>query len=85
MYPEGSTDPGPAMRRALATEPDLVYFLTDGEFDRSLIAQLDQWNRSRRVRIFTIAYFDRSGAELLEDIAREHGGEFKFISENDLP
>lgn len=85
VYPEGSTDPAPAMRRALATDPDLVYFLTDGEFDSSLVAKLDQWNKDRTVKIFTIAYFDQSGAALLEEIARRNGGKFRFVTENDLP
>ena len=85
VVPEGSTHPEQAMRRALALEPDLVYFLTDGEFDPALLPKLDGWNRDRRVRIFTIAYFDESGVELLEKIAREHGGEFKFVSEDDIP
>jgi len=85
IYPEGSTNPEPAMRRALALEPDLIYFLTDGEFDGGLVEKLSQWNRERRVRIFTIAYFDQGGAALLERIAQEHGGEFKFVSEDDLP
>ena len=85
VFPEGSTHPERAMQRALSLEPDLVYFLTDGEFDPSLLGRLDKWNKSRRVRIFTIAFFDQAGAELLEEIAREHGGEFKFVSENDVP
>ncbi|MCO6437655.1 MAG: VWA domain-containing protein [Phycisphaerae bacterium] len=81
----GSTHPEQSMRRALALEPDVVYFLTDGEFDRRLVDLLDRWNEDRRVQIFTIAYFDPAGAELLEHIAREHGGEFKYVTENDLP
>lgn len=85
VFPAGSTHPERAMRRALATDPDLIYFLTDGEFHPGLLDKLDQWNADRRVRIFTIAFFDRTGAELLERIAREHGGEFKFVSENDVP
>lgn len=85
VFPEGSTRPQRAMRRALNTDPDLIYFLTDGGFDPALVDKLDRWNKGRRVRIFTIAFFDRSGAELLERIAREHGGEFKFVSENTLP
>ena len=85
VHPEGGTHPEQAMRRALALDPDLIYFLTDGEFDASLIGKLDQWNRDRHVRIFTIAYFDRAGAQLLEHIAREHRGEFKFVSEDDIP
>ena len=85
VYPEGSTDPAPAMRRAFATEPDLIYFLTDGEFPKTLISKIDRWNKDKSVMIFTVAYFDRSGAALLEEIARRNNGQFKFVSENDLP
>lgn len=85
LSPQGSTHPEAAMRRALALEPDLIYFLTDGEFDRGLLGKLNEWNQSRRVRIYTIAFFDAAGAALLEHIAREHKGEFKFVSEHDLP
>lgn len=85
VFPSGGTEPERAMRRALALDPDLIYFLTDGAFDPSLLGRLDRWNKRRRVRIFTIAFFDRGGADLLERIAREHGGEFKFVSEHDVP
>ena len=85
VMPDGGTDPGPAMRRAFSVEPELIYFLTDGQFDPVLLKQLDQWNKDRRVRIFTIAFFGAGGAELLERIAREHDGEFRFITEDDLP
>lgn len=85
VRPGGSTHPEAAMRRALALEPDLIYFLTDGEFDPGLLPKLNEWNKERRVLIFTIAYFDMAGAALLERIAREHRGEFKFVSERDLP
>jgi hypothetical protein len=85
IFPEGSTNPEPAMRRALALKPDLIYFLTDGEFHAILLERLDKWNRDRNVQIFTIAYFDERGASLLERIAREHGGKFRFVSESDLP
>jgi hypothetical protein len=32
VRPEGGTEPSPAMRRAFDLEPDLIYFLTDGDF-----------------------------------------------------
>ncbi|MGB2984611.1 MAG: hypothetical protein WBE26_01900 [Phycisphaerae bacterium] len=82
----GGTKPEGAMRRALAMEPDLVYLLSDGiDFHPSLLHKLDEWNRDRRVRIYTIAYLDPTGSKLLEQIAREHNGEFRFVSEDDLP
>lgn len=85
IMPDGGTDPGPAMRLAFSAEPDLIYFLTDGQFDDKLLAQLDAWNKNRRTRIFTIAFFGAGGADLLEQIAREHKGEFRFVSEDELP
>lgn len=86
VQPGGSTKPERAMKRALALEPDILYLLSDGiSFDSDLPAKLNDWNRERKTRIFTIAYLDQEGRGILETIAREHGGEFKFISENDLP
>ncbi len=85
VIPGGATDPAPAMRRALSMEPHVIYFLTDGEFSPSLLPQLNEWNKDRRTRIFTIAFFGAEGAALLERIAREHEGEYRFVSEQDLP
>jgi hypothetical protein len=86
VVPNGGTKPEAALRRALALEPDLVYLLSDGiDFHPSLLERLDEWNRGRAVRIYTIAYLDQAASELLERIAREHHGEFKFVSEDDLP
>ncbi|MCH7814572.1 MAG: VWA domain-containing protein [Planctomycetes bacterium] len=81
---EGATDPIPAMQRAFAVRPDLIYFLTDGDFDPLLLEKLRQWNKDGRVRIFTLAYVSEAGRLLLEQIAREHQGEFKFISEHEI-
>ncbi len=87
----GATRPESAMRRAFAMKPDLIYLLSDGLLSDSLEAtprfmrMLDEWNPDRTVRMFTIAYLDRAGSDLLKAVAREHGGEFKFVSENDLP
>lgn len=86
VVPRGDTQPERAMRRALALEPDLIYLLSDGiDFEPTLLQKLDEWNKGRRTRIFTIAYLDRTGSELLERIARAHNGEFTFVSEYDLP
>ena len=66
VVPSGGTKPAAAMRRALALEPDLIYLLSDGiDFEPRLLEDLDEWNRSRRVRIYTIAYLDQTGRELL--------------------
>lgn len=86
VIPTGSTRPERALHRALALEPDLLYLLSDGiNFDPDLPRRLNEWNPNHRTRIYTIAYLDQGGRRILEAIAREHGGEFKFVSDNDLP
>ena len=87
VNPVGGTDTRPAMRRAFALQPDVIYFLTDGEFNAvltDLLDILDKLNRKRRVRIFTIAYVSQEGAPALQRIAREHNGEYRFISEDEI-
>lgn len=86
VLPRGGTEPAAALARALDLEPDLVYLLSDGvDFAPDLMDRLNDWNRSRSVQICTIAYIDPGGRDVLERIAREHNGEFKFVSEYDLP
>ncbi len=84
--PKGGTNPGPALHRALDLEPDLIYLLSDGvDFDADLLEKLKTWNENRKVEIYTIAYLDRSGSELLQLIARQNNGKFKYVTEHDLP
>lgn len=84
--PEGMTQPIEAMRRAFMLKPDLIYFLSDGDIPEAdlLKENLRTWNRKEQVRIFTIAYVSAAGRQLLEEIAREHNGAFRFVSEYDL-
>lgn len=85
VRPEGSTNPTRAMEKAFLHDPEIIFFLTDGAFHKTLLDHLRAWNRDRRVKIFTIAYVDPEGSELLEQIAREHGGEFRYVSGREAP
>lgn len=86
VWPEGGTEPLEAINRAFILKPDLIYFLSDGEIPGAaeLKESLIQQNKGRQVRIFTIAYVNPAGRDLLEEIARDHGGQFKFVSEYDI-
>ncbi len=86
VFPLGQTKPETALRQALEMKPDLIYLLSDGQdFPPGLFRRLDEWNKDRAVQICTIAYVDSAGSELLELMAREHNGEFRYVSEDDLP
>lgn len=86
VTPHGGTRPLPALHRALALKPDLIYLLSDGQgFPFDLLARLRQWNENQRTRISTIAYLDASGSTVLEAIARDNRGEFKIVTDEELP
>ncbi|MCG3138409.1 MAG: hypothetical protein HJJLKODD_02273 [Phycisphaerae bacterium] len=91
IEPGGSTDPIQAMSRAFYAKPDLIYFLTDGEFSPELIEKLHVWNKDKKVRIYTIffktsnmGYLGSDPEALLRQIARENSGDFRSVSEEDL-
>ena len=91
---EGQTDPMPALRRAfdaLAQAPNknrgkLIYLLTDGEFpdNDEVLKQIRVLNKDKAVCINTILYKHRSESSVavLEAIAKENRGVFKFIEDS---
>jgi hypothetical protein len=72
------TDPRQAMELALRLEPDIIYFLTDGEFDRGVNRQLLQI-RQVRTTIHTFAFGDARSAAVLTDIAKNNQGKYTYI------
>jgi len=80
----GGTDPTAAIERAFAVQPDIIYFLTDGEFDRAVVGLVRRLNAGRKVRVNTINFLYDGNADVLKQIAAENGGEYKFVREADL-
>jgi hypothetical protein len=85
VQPDGGTHPLPALLLALSFRPDAIYFLSDGQFDRSTIRELRMRNREnnrlklRQVPIHTIALVDHATEGLMRTIARNSGGKFRFV------
>lgn len=84
----GRPGPGPAqpieaMERAFAVKPELIYFLSDGDYTRiqdELERRLEQLNADRAVKITVIGFGPSPSARtLLERIARTHGGNFRAV------
>jgi hypothetical protein len=87
----GKALPNEAMKEAFSARPELIYFLSDGDYEdvqdaivnnrrTSLENTLDQLNRDRSVRI-TVIFFGEGPRQrtILERIAREHGGNFRTV------
>jgi len=80
-----------AFEKAFAMKPQVIYFLTDGAFDKGLIGELRGMNRDKRVRICTLACVSSSETgemlelyKLLDTVAKENGGSFRKVFEKDL-
>jgi len=79
----GLTDPLDAFRLAFRLSPETIYMLTDGEFDEKVCDAVKKMNQERspsnRIKILTIAFKERRGDYVLNRLARESGGKFRFV------
>jgi hypothetical protein len=74
----GPTDPRNALKLALQLQPDVICLLTDGEFARGVNRQLEAL-RQERTQIHTFAIGDTLGEEILQVIAANNRGEYRFV------
>jgi hypothetical protein len=88
VNPSGQTDPIPALEIAFRQKPDLIWLLTDGDFpdNQAVLEFIRRRNKGGHVRINTIAFVDRGGVyeQVLNTVAAENGGVFKYIGEEQL-
>lgn len=82
------TDPHESIKRALAMQPDAIYLLSDGRFtdNGETLRLLKRENvdrsgklRKPKVKIHTVGFHQRDGETTLKSIARNYGGQYRFI------
>lgn len=83
-----TSNPIPGLNAAFATQPELIYLLTDGDFpdNNAVYQEVRKLAAGKKVAINTIAFFDRGEQYelLLKQIADQTKGSFRFVSEEDL-
>ncbi len=81
VHSRGGTDPSEALAFALSQlKPDAIYLLTDGGFDgAATFAAITTHNATHRVQINTIGFHDRTNEPMMQTIARENHGEYRYI------
>jgi hypothetical protein len=92
IVPRGRTDPVKALRLAMRYKPELMFILSDNitgrgvyEVDREdLLKLLNEVNKDRKTTINTIQFLYPDPLNTLADIAAEHRGVSKFITDADL-
>jgi len=86
QFPGGGTMPKDSMKLALRLKPDAIFLLSDGILRDDTYQYLQRRNKPnfrstgrQQIVIHTIAFKDFAGATLLQQIALENGGVFKFV------
>ena len=87
----GQTNPIPGIEQAFKLKPQLIYILSDGEFDNlvgydEVIKKINTLNADKSVKINTILFGDRDARaeQVLTQIANENGGKASYVSTDDL-
>jgi len=92
IVPRGKTDPIKALRLAMRYKPELMFILSDnitgrGQYEvgrEDLLRFLNEVNKDRKTTINTIQFLYPDPLNTLTDIAKEHRGVSKFVTEADL-
>ena len=80
-----NTSPCDSMKFAAKLEPDAIFLLTDGEFSDYTAPYLRDFNKKRaakgkpKVVVHTIGFFSQKHQLVLERIAKDSGGTYRFV------
>lgn len=75
---DGQTDPEAALSLALRLKPEVIYFLTDGEFEYRVQRRLLQL-KQQQTQIHTYVFGETKGEDVMQAIAAQNGGKYVFI------
>jgi hypothetical protein len=77
--------PEAAFVRAFACRPDIIYFLAGGRVSPDLLERVNRLNVGKRTSVHTIRVLERRGDDdVLGKMAAETGGNYKFVTEDNL-
>jgi hypothetical protein len=94
--PRGETEPLPAIQRALALRPDVIFFFSDGYFDDAVVEEITRANRGSQTSITCLVFdeillqdgssFPREtgGARRMRRLAEQNRGGVKIVTGADL-
>lgn len=94
IQPDSGTDPRRALRGSLAMQPDAIFLLSDGKFNKptstnlllgwdsspSSVYDIFSGDASPDVQVNTIAFEDQVAAVGMEKLAKMTNGQFRFVA-----
>jgi hypothetical protein len=97
FFVRGETNPIPALELAFKQQPELIYLLTDGDFsgpgNDAVINFCKMKTADGKTKIMTLAFVNKESRgnpqdlefiKVLQTIAKNSGGEFRMVSEEDM-
>jgi hypothetical protein len=78
LQPDGGTQPVPALKQALELEPEVIFFLTDGEIPEETVEIVGAATDQGTV-IHTTTLGSREGQAMLQQIADATGGNYRHV------
>ncbi|WP_339735037.1 vWA domain-containing protein [uncultured Gimesia sp.] len=79
----GTTEPLEALLLALRLQPDTIYFLTDGQFNPTIVRAFNKvaakTKRNQNVIVNGICLGNREGESLIRELAENNSGSYTFI------
>ncbi len=95
--PQGDTEPLPAIRRALEMKPEVIFFLSDGYFDDTVVGAITSENKKVHAKVFSLVFDEAyltdkgdlapketEGSLRMKRIAEANGGKTKIVTAKDL-
>ena len=85
----GGTEPLPALEKAFAMQPDLIYLLIDpSDFPDKpkILEMMNKQNAKAKIKLNIIAFEgkDPENEKFLKDLAAQSGGVYKYVNQQDL-
>ena len=83
LVADGGTDHEEALKLAIRMQPDVIFFLTDGDEPKLTTAEIDEITyRASGIRINSIQFGagpQPAGPNFLMELARQNGGQYRYV------
>jgi len=83
LVADGGTDHEEALKLAIRMQPDVIFFLTDGDEPKLTAAQIEEITyRAGGIQINTIQFASGpkpAGESFLAELARQNGGQYRYV------
>ena len=75
----GGTMPEESLLAAIAMQPEVIFFMSDGEFNVGVCDQIKVAQGDNPITIHAIGFVNRSGEPVLKRLASDSGGMYSFV------